>query len=427
MATPVWVRQYLRDQGYRDEDITWDPESRAVRVQGRTFMYGTPQADSRIYATQDELRDALRQFRQQGLQSRTEQTLGRIENIVNQEPFQFRAPQPFQYDPQSDPAYQAALREAQRNAQSAANQAMATLAKRGLGNSSITDSAVARAQQSAFARVSDTVLPALIQQAYQRYADQANRDLQLQQIQYGTLQDRIANLARVLGLQSDLYQQDFQNELAEAGLTGRFRGENTLERRLANLAAARQVGQDRGLILQPMDDWSFLFTQTGLGPNVQEQQRQFENELARQQAALAEREFGLRARQTEAQLANMAADNARQAARLAMEQEEFRNNREARNFLGRLMDDLGELDNEQDIRDFLRLNAGEISSILGVDTYNRILQSALAPFEQQRAAQGDVYQQAVRLAQSDPNWPTLDAAGRQALIDQYIRMLSGGS
>lgn len=85
----------------------------------------------------------------------------------------------FSYNPQSDPAYQAAVRQAQANAATASGNAEAEMNRRGILNSTITGDRVAQIQQAEMGRVSDTILPQLMQQAYQRYND--GQQLALQQ------------------------------------------------------------------------------------------------------------------------------------------------------------------------------------------------------------------------------------------------------
>jgi len=117
--------------------------------------------------------------------------------------------QPFSYDPNSDPAYQAALRRAQENAQTASGNAMAELNKRGILNSSITSDRLGQIEQSEYGRVSDTILPQLMQQAYSRYQNE-----QAQQ------QQQLANLMNVAQMYQSEDQRGIDNKNTTAGLTG---------------------------------------------------------------------------------------------------------------------------------------------------------------------------------------------------------------
>jgi hypothetical protein len=142
-----------------------------------------------------------------------------MNQYLNESPYQFQTAQPFSYNPETDPTYQAALATARQNiAQQQAN-TNAFLRARGQGRSSYSERVANQIGAQEMARVSNEVLPQLISQAYQRYMDQANRDLQVQQLNYGAQQDRLANLANLYALQN---QQYFENPMREAQLTGNY-------------------------------------------------------------------------------------------------------------------------------------------------------------------------------------------------------------
>lgn len=151
--------------------------------------------------------------------SRTNQTIDRIGQLANANPFQYKAPEAFKYDQNSDPAYQAALASARANISQQQGDTNARLRAGGQGKSSYSESVANQIGAKEMGRVSTDVLPQLISQAYQRYSDQASRDLQVQQANYGAQQDQISNLGNLYGLQN---QQDFQNPMAEAQLTGNY-------------------------------------------------------------------------------------------------------------------------------------------------------------------------------------------------------------
>ncbi|MFX3633716.1 MAG: hypothetical protein ACE3L7_25525 [Candidatus Pristimantibacillus sp.] len=151
--------------------------------------------------------------------SRTNQTLNTMAGISNADPFQFKAPEAFNYDYNTDPAYQAALASARDNIGQQQADTNARLRATGQGKSSYSETVANQIGAKEMGRVSNEVLPQLIGQAYQRYADNANRDLQVQQANYGAGQDRLSNLANLYGLQN---QQDFSNPLAESQVTGNY-------------------------------------------------------------------------------------------------------------------------------------------------------------------------------------------------------------
>lgn len=151
--------------------------------------------------------------------SRTNQTLNNMSQLSTANPFQFKGPDTFAYDQNNDPAYQAAMASARQNIAQQQADTNAMLRAGGQGKSSYSESVANQIGSKEMARISTDVLPQLISQAYQRYADQANRDMQVQQANYGAQQDQISNLARLYGLQN---QQDFQNPMAEAQITGQY-------------------------------------------------------------------------------------------------------------------------------------------------------------------------------------------------------------
>lgn len=332
----------------------------------------------------------------QPVTSRTNQTLNSLSNLANATPYQFTSAQPFSYNKDTDPAYQAALASARENITQGQADTNAKLRAGGQGKSSYSESVANQISAKELGKVSTDVLPSLIEQAYTRYADQSNRDLQTQQLNYGARQDQMSQLASLYGLQN---QQDFQNPLAESQVTGKYLsgdasnaiqqllglkqtaesgsngasyqgqgdalrgylqslgidisglgadvsyadavknaanlGTNTLAQRQANLAAAQSVGQDRGQLLEPVDDWRNLYYQNGLGANYtaqranaadQQWQQQFQS--GEDQRAIGNQldqdQLALQRQQAMASIANSYADNSRQdqaAGRAATQQQ----------------------------------------------------------------------------------------------------------
>lgn len=223
-------------------------------------------------------------------------TLDTIGQKVNAKPFEFKqtvAP----YNPaniQNDPAYQAALREAQRNTQTAAGNTAAAMNARGIMDSTITTDRVGQQAQQQYGHVSDTILPQLMQQAYARYQDEVNNDYRTQVANYGAGQDQLSNLSKYAGTLNGQEQQDFTNNLANKN---------------ANLNALQTAAQITGQVPVngPKDDWRLLFQ----GENA----TQFNPTLQGQQYADNKVQQGIentRAdKQLNATLSNMSSDNAR--------------------------------------------------------------------------------------------------------------------
>lgn len=146
-------------------------------------------------------------------------TLDAIKNAVQQQQgFQFSGPaEPFSYDQTTDPAYQAQLAEAKRQVAIQQLDTNAMLRGTGQGKSSYSESVAAQSGNNAVQSIANNLVPQLMQAAYQRYNDTANRDLQVQQMNYGVGQDAISNLGNQYQIQNQEY---FQNPMAEAQLTG---------------------------------------------------------------------------------------------------------------------------------------------------------------------------------------------------------------
>lgn len=268
-------------------------------------------------------------------QDQTKSLIDRMMQNTQQQPFQFQAPQQFSYNPQTDPQYQAALRQAQQNAQTAGNNAMVQMGSRGIGNSSMTSDRVAQIQQSEYGRVSDTVLPQLAQQAYQRYSDDANRDWQMQLANYQASQDRQSQLAGLVPMLSGLDQQDWQRGITEAGLTGQYGGQNTMQQRQMNMDNANALAQLYGTYVGPKDDGNVLYDQVAGRTPINSQQFQYQqyrdaiaDERYKQEFDENARRYGMdyamRAAQQANQIDMSRAGLALDHARFGLDQDKFR-------------------------------------------------------------------------------------------------------
>ncbi|MFF3923095.1 hypothetical protein [Paenibacillus lactis] len=122
-----------------------------------------------------------------------------------------QTPKEFSYDPQSDPAYQAALQRARSNIDAGNSQAQAEMNRRGILNSTITSDRMGEIAANEMGRVETDVLPSLMQQAYQRYADGLARE-----------QQQFQNLGSLYGMNINEDQRGFDNRVTEAGLTGNY-------------------------------------------------------------------------------------------------------------------------------------------------------------------------------------------------------------
>lgn len=176
--------------------------------------------------------------------SRTEATLGKIDNFINnQSQFQFNRPDAFSYDQNTDPAYQAQLAEAKKNVMNQQADTNAGLRATGQGKSSWSETVANNLGNSAMESIANNLVPQLMQQAYQRYNDDANRDLQVQQMNYGVGQDAIGNLTNQYGIQNQEY---FQNPLQEAQVTGNYLPTEARDA-INNLLSLKEQAETKGI------------------------------------------------------------------------------------------------------------------------------------------------------------------------------------
>lgn len=176
--------------------------------------------------------------------SRTEGTLSKIDNFINnQSQFQFNRPDAFSYDQNTDPAYQAQLAEAKKNVMNQQADTNAGLRATGQGKSSWSETVANNLGNSAMESIANNLVPQLMQQAYQRYSDDANRDMQVQQMNYGVGQDAIGNLGNLYGLQNQEY---FQNPLQEAQVTGNYLPTEARDA-INNLLSLKEQAETKGI------------------------------------------------------------------------------------------------------------------------------------------------------------------------------------
>lgn len=206
-----------------------------------------------------------------------------LKNLLNQQKYQDKTPMEqfdpgtFNYDVNSDPVYQQALKnamtQADLSAKRASRNALETMNERGILNSSLTSNQLAEIQneyqQQANNEIQSNLLPQLLQQAYNRYRDSvSDKQFNLQRSDQQRNQDYQRYLDSLdqaqknaqLGLQSRNQQfsefqsgqdQDYRNRqlaLTEAGLTGNYNGAKTLEAQLADRDYNLKRGQLMGTI-----------------------------------------------------------------------------------------------------------------------------------------------------------------------------------
>lgn len=131
--------------------------------------------------------------------------MDRMKAIANQ------SQTPFNYDPNSDPAYQAALQRARSNIDAGNSQAQAEMNRRGILNSTITSDRMGEIASNEMGRVEYETLPQLMQQAYQRYLNDQQQ-----------AQQQFANLGSLAQMYQQEDQRGIDNNFAEADRTGYY-------------------------------------------------------------------------------------------------------------------------------------------------------------------------------------------------------------
>lgn len=147
-----------------------------------------------------------------------------------------RDSQPFSYDPNNDPAYQAALKRAQSNIEQGNSAAQAEMNRRGILNSTITSDRMGEIASNEMGRVETDVLPSLMQQAYQQYLDQENMKNQ-----------QLANLGSVAQMYLGEDQRGIDNTNTQAQLTGYLPGGEQAQNLVNQLMSLKQQAETKGI------------------------------------------------------------------------------------------------------------------------------------------------------------------------------------
>lgn len=147
-----------------------------------------------------------------------------------------RETKPFSYDPNSDPAYQAALKRAQANIQEGNSAAQAEMNRRGILNSTITSDRMSEIASNEMGRVETEVLPSLMQQAYNQYLNELNQDNQ-----------RLANLGSIAQMYINEDQRGVDNTNTQAQLTGYLPGGEQAQNLVNQLASIKDQAEAPGI------------------------------------------------------------------------------------------------------------------------------------------------------------------------------------
>lgn len=236
-----YVRNALEGAGMTD--IGYDKGRNMVTSGGMDVIQPDKVVNGSSIASGDALKNAISKFREQDNQKKQQDLYTKLNELLGAAP----QAKEFSYDAEADPVYQAALRRAQANATTATGNAMAEMNRRGLLSSTIMGDRAAQIQQGEFGRVSDEILPQLIQQAYGRHRDTYGD-------QYQQYRDQVGDTGNLLSTTNQMGQQAWENGMAS---------------KEANLNAALSVGEQTGNLVTPQEDWSGLFRQVSNGTNSQ--------------------------------------------------------------------------------------------------------------------------------------------------------------
>ncbi|MFF2156052.1 hypothetical protein ACFVVQ_12120 [Paenibacillus chitinolyticus] len=174
---------------------------------------------------------------------------------ASQRPAQVEAPKPFVYNQNEDPYYQNALRQARANIGTEQNNTMAKLRGSGQGNSSLSETLAHQIANKQMERVDTQLLPQMIDQAYNRYQDQNKWNFDINKENYNRENEYRSALSNLMSTYNNLGQQELQNEIAQAPLTGKFNGNNTMDTRVKNMDMMFNWADRTGYMGTPVDDW----------------------------------------------------------------------------------------------------------------------------------------------------------------------------
>lgn len=298
----VGIRQWLKDNGYasNDDDITYD--NGTVKLKGTAFYNAKPASDGSTYADPSNLANAYKAYTQNGYMNQVNNFLNTASQRINQPVKQFDANNDAQYKSMLSTA----LANAQKNAQTASNNAMVGLGSRGIGNSSVAVDRANQIQQQAYSNVSQNLEPTYLAQAYDRY-------IKGQEMERLQTQDLIG----LAGTYNNLYQQGLDNDYRN----------NTFNEQVKqnNLDLAKWGVQTYGYG-DPKSDAGVFFNQYNGAKTLAQQQMDTQNnqwqtqfDYGKERDTVGDNQW---LKTFNANQANVAADNSRQWASLGLQKDQ---------------------------------------------------------------------------------------------------------
>ncbi|MGX4584068.1 hypothetical protein [Paenibacillus chitinolyticus] len=309
------IRKYLRDNGYGDDDITYDMNSRTVQLKGKDFYKTNPQAQTNAdyglqqgstYATQSELAKALRDYRGTDRSNQVDSTVNSMTQNVNNKPFVYQKPAEWSFNKDSNPLYQNAVNSARANITTGQNNSLANLRSKGQANSSLSETLAQQISARELGKVESDILPQIMQQDYQRYRDGVENDYRGQVFNYQAGQDQIRNQSALAQLLNGLNQNDADNAYREDVLANQQKNER--------IGLAQWLSQTYGVDAQPKYDTQVAFNQVaGMKPFNAQQfdwQKAISDRDYSRGVLESDRSYDLQRLGQQANIANMGQDNA---------------------------------------------------------------------------------------------------------------------
>lgn len=143
---------------------------------------------------------------------------------------------PYSYNPDADPAYQAALKRAAANIDTGSSQVMAEMNRRNILNSTVTKDRSDEIAANEMGNIETNIVPQLMQADYQRYLDRINQE-----------QQQFSNLGSLANTSFSEDQRSIDNTNTRAGLTGYLSGGEEAQGLVSQLLNLKQQAETKGI------------------------------------------------------------------------------------------------------------------------------------------------------------------------------------
>lgn len=207
----VNIKDWAKNKGFNPNQIKYDNKTRRVTVDGVDYGKGTPTYSNQLKAVRPSdtttyyqptkvqtgakfseavLDDTLLKSQSARADNAYSQSKQSLINTLNKGQGEFK------YDPETDPAYKAAMANAERNIKTQQLRNLGDMQRRGILNSSITTDRAERISADEMNRISTEVVPLLQQQARDRFDKDYQNKIQALQTVYGINKDEATSLAQ---------------------------------------------------------------------------------------------------------------------------------------------------------------------------------------------------------------------------------------